>query len=73
MEKRLLAMDETKAKYAKILFETESFDESQQTEFFYFASYDPDFVVFSNTKTEIEMLQFLKEKLKAFKLQIEED
>jgi hypothetical protein len=72
-EKRLLAMDEAKAIYTKMLFETESFNEFQQTEFFYFASYDPDFVKFSNTKTEIEMFQFLKEKLKAFKLQIEED
>ena len=72
-EKRFQAMDEAKAKYTAMLFETESFDASQQTEFFHFASYDPDFVVFSKTKTEIEMLQFLKEKLKAFKLQIGDD
>lgn len=72
-EKRFQAMDEAKAKYTAMLFETESFDASQQTEFFHFASYDPDFVVFSKTKTEIEMFQFLKEKLKAFKLQIGDD
>ncbi|WP_299337292.1 carboxypeptidase-like regulatory domain-containing protein [uncultured Psychroserpens sp.] len=73
LEKRLKALDAVRSKYSEMLFENDTLDESLHLEFFYFASHDPNFVVYSNTKTEMAMLEFLHEKLKAFKIQIEDD
>ena len=70
-EARLKAMDEANAQFSEMLFEDETVTPALQTEFFYFASYDSNFIKNSKTKTDIEMLQYLQEKLKAFKLQIE--
>nr|WP_321231775.1 hypothetical protein [uncultured Psychroserpens sp.] len=67
------AMDEAYAKYADLLFETEELEISKRKEFFYFSADDSKFLPLSKTKNELKMLEFLKEKLKAFKLRIEED
>lgn len=67
------ARDEAVAAYSKLLFETNSLDATKQKEFFYFCSDDPNFLVLSNSNNELMMLEFLREKLKAFKLQIEND
>ncbi|MEH6537916.1 MAG: carboxypeptidase-like regulatory domain-containing protein [Psychroserpens sp.] len=68
-----LATDEAMAKYSKLLFEKDSLNLTKQREFFYFSSYDSKFLPLSKSNKEFEMLEFLKEKLKEFKLQIEED
>lgn len=68
-----LATDEAMAKYTKFLFENDTLSLTKQKEFFYFSSYDDKFLPLSKSKKEFEMLEFLREKLKEFKLQIEND
>ncbi|WP_299275764.1 carboxypeptidase-like regulatory domain-containing protein [uncultured Psychroserpens sp.] len=67
------AIDKTEELYSELLFETDTLDVTKRKEFFYFSGYDPKFLPLSKTNNELKMLEFLKEKLKAFKLQIEED
>ena len=67
------ATDEAKAKYSKFLFEKDTLSPTQQQDFFYFSSYDPKFLPLSKSKKEFEMLEFLRQKLKEFKTQIEDD
>ena len=71
-EKRNRAMEDAMSKFSELLFETEALGETKRQEFFYFSSFDSKFLTLSNSKNELEMLEFLKEKLKAFKLQIED-
>ncbi|MDG5492827.1 carboxypeptidase-like regulatory domain-containing protein [Psychroserpens sp. SPM9] len=68
-----LATDEAMAKYSKYLFENDTLSIAKQQEFFYFMSYDEAFLPLSKSKNEYEMLEFLKAKLKAFKLQVEDN
>jgi hypothetical protein len=73
LEETSIAVNEAEALYSELLFETESLDASKRKEFFYFSADDPDFLTLSKTKNELKMLEFLKLKLEAFKLQIEND
>ena len=66
-------MKEALIKYSKYLFENDTLIIAKQQEFFYFISYDEAFLPLSKSKNEYEMLEFLKAKLKAFKLQVEDN
>ncbi len=66
-----IAINEAKAKYAKVIFEDEPFSETLQNEYFYFCGDDPSFKTLSDVGNELVMLQFLKEKLEAFKIHLE--
>ena len=67
------AIDKAEALYSEMLFESDTLDLTKRKEFFYFTGDDPKFLPLSKTNKDIEMLEFLKKKLKAFKRQIEED
>jgi len=68
-----VAITETKAKYASVIFENETFDAHMQNEYFYFCSDDPKFKDIYARGIEIETLQYLKDKLVAFKKHLEND
>lgn len=72
-EEKNNAIDEAVAKFSELLFETNTLEASKQIEFFYFSADNPDFLPLSKTQNDIKMLQFLKDQLEAFKLQIEDD
>nr|WP_321222136.1 hypothetical protein [uncultured Psychroserpens sp.] len=72
-EELTIAIAEVKAKYSKLLFENESFSEIMQNEYFYFCGDDSNFMTVYNVGNQIRTLQFLKDKLVAFKLHIEKD
>ncbi len=66
-------MEQASEALSEVLFEIEALDEQKRNEFFYYASDDPKFTIVSKTNNDLEMLEFLTEKLKAFKLQSEEN
>lgn len=65
------AVNEAYAGFSDLLFETDTLEKSKHMEFFYYSADDPKFLTLSKTKNKMQMFQFLKEKLKAFKLHIE--
>ncbi len=69
-DKRMRAAD---AELSEVLFEIEDLDEAKRNEFYYFASEDPKFMGISKKNNDLEMLEFLTEKLKVYKLQSETD
>ena len=69
-EKKEKAVQAVASKYTELLFEKTSLTTTQQKEFFYFSAYDIEFMPLYYTGNELKMLQFLQEKLKAFKEQI---
>jgi hypothetical protein len=68
-----LAIAEAKAKFSKLIFEDDTFNETMQNEYFYFCADDPKFKELSVIGIDIKTLEFLKNKLEAFKLHIEND
>lgn len=56
-----------------VLFEIDDLENTKRNEFFYFVADDPKFMVVNKTNNELQMLEFLFEKLKAFKIQSETD
>ncbi|WP_460217988.1 peptidase associated/transthyretin-like domain-containing protein [Psychroserpens sp. MEBiC05023] len=72
-EKTDAAADEAYATYAELLFETDSLDISKHKEFFFFVADDPKFLPLAQLDNELKMLEYLKDKLKVFKLRIETD
>lgn len=67
------AMRETMSELAETLFNIDSFEESKRIEFFYFVTDDSNFLPLSKSGNDLEMLEFLQQKLKEFKSQIEDD
>ena len=67
------AMREVMSDFSEMLFEIDYLEESKRVEFFYFITDDSNFLALSKTSNDIQMLEFLKQKLKAFKLQSEDD
>jgi hypothetical protein len=67
------AMRKTMSELAETLFNIDSFEESKRVEFFYFVTDDQKFLPLSKSGNDFEMLEFLQEKLKEFKSQIEDD
>lgn len=59
--------------YSEMLFENETLDVSKRREFFYFCADDSRFMSLSRGKNDLIMLEFLREKLKAYKIQSETD
>jgi hypothetical protein len=68
-----LAIEEAKAKFSQLIFKEGTFSETIQTEYFYFCGDDPSFKELSDLGNDIMTLQFLKDKLEAFKIHIEND
>jgi len=67
------AMTSTAESLSNVLFEIEGLDESKRNEFFYFVADDPKFMELNRMNSDLQMLEFLTEKLKAFKIQSETD
>ncbi len=72
-EEKNKAMEIVMETYSEMLFESEPLDETKRREFFYFCADDPQFMALSNSKGDLRMLEFLREKLKVFKLQSKTD
>lgn len=68
-----IAVEDAFSTYAALVFEAQALDETMQKQFFHFCSDDPSFLPLSKTRNELKMLEFLKLKLVAFNLQIEEN
>ncbi|MEM6516623.1 MAG: carboxypeptidase-like regulatory domain-containing protein [Bacteroidota bacterium] len=67
------AMTSTAESSSEVLFEIDDLDEIKRNEFFFFVADDPKFVEVYRLKSDLQMLEFLNEKLKAFKIQASED
>ena len=72
-EKEEKAVQSVASKYSKLLFENTTLSTTQQNEFFYFSADDEEFKDLYRSGNELKMLQFLKDKLKAFKHQVEKE
>ena len=72
-EELSIAIEEARAKFSKLIFEHETFSEVMQNEYFLFCGDDSAFVELSDLGNDIKMLQFLKDKLEAFKVHVEND
>lgn len=72
-EKLERAVQAVKSKYTNSLFESDSLEDTQHREFFYFSADDPKFMELYRLGNELKMLRFLQIKLEAFRLQIEKD
>ncbi len=72
-EKQEKAVQSVNSTYSKLLFEETTLTDIQQNEFFYFCADDEQFMPMFRSGNELKMLQFLQEKLKAFKIQIEKE
>lgn len=68
-----IAMTSTAESLSSILFDIDDLDEAKRNEFFYFVADDPNFMKVSRLNSDLQMLEFLTEKLKAFKIQSETD
>ncbi|MFT5846042.1 MAG: hypothetical protein ACI902_000079 [Psychroserpens sp.] len=68
-----LAITEAKAKFSKLIFEDDTFSANMQNEYFYFCGDDPEFIDISDLGIDIKTLEFLKSKLEAFKIHLEND
>ncbi|WP_323786844.1 carboxypeptidase-like regulatory domain-containing protein [Psychroserpens sp.] len=67
------AMREVMSDLSEMLFDIDNLEESKRVEFFYFVTDDPNFLPLSKLDNDIKMLEFLQQKLKEFKSQIEDD
>ena len=67
------AMDSAASRFSELLFEIENLEESKRTQFYYFVADDPEFLRINNLNNDLEMFEFLQQKLKAFKVQLEEN
>ena len=72
-EKSDKAMKSASERLSEVLFNIDDLEEIKRNEFFYFVADDPKFMVVNGTNNELQMLQFLTEKLQAFKIQSETD
>jgi len=69
-EELSIAIAEAKAKFSKLIFENDTFDDTMQNEYFLFCGDDPKFKEIFDIGIDIKTLGFLKDKLEAFKLHI---
>jgi hypothetical protein len=60
-------LDDVRKRTEVILFTDETLPENLKTDYFYFCSDDPDFIRRCNAKSDLEILEFLKEKLIVYK------
>jgi len=67
------AIAETKAKFSKSIFGDNTYSETWQNEYFYFCGDDPKFKELFDIGIDINILSFLKSKLEAFIMHIEDD
>lgn len=72
-EELTIAIEEAKAKFSKLVFEDDTYNETMQNEYFLFCGDDPKFKELCDLGSDINTLGFLKNKLEAFKLHIEKD
>ncbi|MEM5564077.1 carboxypeptidase-like regulatory domain-containing protein [Psychroserpens sp. AS72] len=72
-EELAIAIEEAKAKYSKLIFEDDMYSEIMQNEYFLFCGDDPTFKDIYDLGNDMITLQFLKDKLEAFKLHLEND
>ena len=66
-------MEQASEALSEVLFEIEGLNDQKRNEFFYYASEDPKFTAISKINNDLAMLEFLMAKLKAYKLQSEQD
>lgn len=67
------AMHETRSELSEVLFNIDTLDEHKREAFFYFVTDDPNYLPLKKLDDNFKMLEFLQEKLKEFKAQIEDD
>ncbi|WP_040278401.1 carboxypeptidase-like regulatory domain-containing protein [Psychroserpens damuponensis] len=72
-EELSIAIDEAKAKFSKLVFENETYNDMMQNEYFLFCGDDPKFKRLYDLGNDMNTLQFLKDKLEAFKRHLEND
>ncbi len=72
LERTDSAVRKVESQLSEVLFEIEEIDEQKRVVFFNYVADDPEFMALMKTDNEIGMLEFLTQKLKAFKIQIEE-
>lgn len=71
LEKQDVCMNKIKSDFSDLLFEKDSLDEASQAEFFYYASEDEQFSSLCKLNQGIKTLEFLKQKLKAYKVNLQ--
>ncbi len=67
LEKKEVLMYKVKTTFSKDLFEENPLPQDKVMDYFYFVSDAQNFTEFCNTKSDLEILVFLKEKLKKYK------
>jgi hypothetical protein len=67
LERKDDLLDDVRKRTEVILFTDETLPENLKTDYFYFCSDDPDFIRRCNAKSDLEILEFLKEKLIVYK------
>lgn len=67
------AMKKTMSSLSEMLFNIDNLEPSKRVEFFYFVTDDANFLPLSKTNNDLKMLEFLQQKLQAFKSQIEDN
>ena len=70
LERRDALMFKIKAKFSKDLFHGTDLQEEQKMDFFYFCSEDTNFETICGSDYDLRVLQFLKDKLAAYKLNL---
>ena len=71
IENKDKCIDKTKSKLSKILFSAHALEEQYHKEFFYFCADDDQFDTLCIIDNDFETLEFLKEKLVSFKLNLQ--
>ncbi|WP_026755170.1 hypothetical protein [Sediminibacter sp. Hel_I_10] len=72
LERTDIAVRKVESQLSEVLFEIEEIDEQKRVVFFNYVADDPEFMALMKTDNDLGMLEFLTQKLKAFKIQIEE-
>jgi len=60
-------MNRARSEFAEVIFEIDNLDEDKRNEFFYFASEDPKFLELSKKEDDLQMMEYLIDKLAEFK------
>ena len=71
LEQQDICMNKAIADFSEALFGHIELDEALKTEFFYYASEDPEFLEVCSLKNEIKLFEFLIDKLLTFNIQVE--
>ncbi|MEZ4854921.1 MAG: carboxypeptidase-like regulatory domain-containing protein [Gelidibacter sp.] len=71
LEKQDVCMNKIKSDFSDLLFQNDSLDEASQAEFFYYVSEDEQFSVLCKLNQGIKTLEFLKQKLKTYKTNLQ--